>query len=362
MNECSVCRSDLKRLKMLAAAFLAALVALAPDGASALQRVSHSRHDARIQYVDYRENDVVPVNAVPGRISVITFDPSETVVNYGSGFLAAWEFATHGNHFFLKPREANGSTNLFIATNRRSYLFDLRYRRQVPDMTYRMVFRYPEEEAKKKAEREEAQAVEKQLLAPSIDSAVPTPREALSGSDKPGQGALTAAVSSAGDARYNWRYSMNFGDDPASPDIAPEAVYDDGLFTVLRFRPGSDIPAVYQVTGEDPRTDESLLKTHVDPATGALIVEKVVREMRLRVRNAVVGIYNEGYGRLVKDPFRKGTSVPGVKRTFAPEVLEAWDERNGKDGTAPVRAKPARSGRDEQSGQPGRSDRNGGEP
>ena len=336
------CSREKARLRSLAAAFAAALCALGSDGALALQRSTHSERDARIQYVDYRENDVVPVNAVPGRISVITFDPSESVVNYGSGFLAAWEFATHANHFFLKPREADGSTNLFIATNRRNYLFDLRYRRQASDMTYQMVFRYPEEEARKKAEREAAQAVEKELLAPAIDSAVPAPRKAPAGDGGPG--------TDSGDARYNWRYTMNFGADPASADIAPEAVYDDGLFTVIRLRPGSDAPTVYQVTGDDPRTGETLLKTHVDPATGAIIVEKVVREMRLRVRNAVVGIYNEDYGRLVRDPFVRGTSVPGVKRTFAPDAAESGDAPRRHDGTAPVRAGRGVSGADAASG------------
>jgi type IV secretion system protein VirB9 len=152
---------------------------------------------------------------------------------------------------------------------------------------------------------------------------------------------------------------MNFGADPASADIAPEAVYDDGLFTVIRFRPGSDIPAVYQVTGEDPRKDEALLKTHVDPATGALVVEKVVREMRLRARSAVVGIYNEGYGSLTRDPFVRGTSVPGVKRTFAPDAQEASDgadrgrDSREKDGSEPVKGQAVPLGGD---------DRQGGEP
>jgi hypothetical protein len=87
------------------------------------------------------------------------------------------------------------------------------------------------------------------------------------------------------------------------------------------------MPTVFQVTGKDPREDETILKTHIDPKTGALVVEKVVREMRLRARNAVVGIYNESYGRLVKDPFRHGTSVPGIRRTFASGASEPEDEQ-----------------------------------
>ena len=307
---------------ILKQAVMAALIA-ASTGALALQAPTQSKNDPRIKYVNYRANDVVPINAAPGRISVITFAPGETVVNYGSGFISAWDFATQDNHFYLKPKEANGSTNLFVVTSKnRTYMFDLRYRKQVIDMTYQMAFRYPAEERKQRLEQAKRDEIKKRLLEDSIDSSVPSPREVLAGE----QISPEASQNILG-GKYNWNYTMNFGKDPASMDIAPEAVYDDGLFTVIRFRPGADMPTVFQVTGKDPREDETILKTHIDPKTGALVVEKVVREMRLRARNAVVGIYNESYGRLVKDPFRHGTSVPGIRRTFASGASEPEDEQ-----------------------------------
>lgn len=42
-----------------------------------------------------------------------------------------------------------------------------------------------------------------------------------------------------------------------------------------------------------------MLKTRVDPDTHSLIVEKTAREFRLRNGDAVVGIYNEGFGEKV---------------------------------------------------------------
>ena len=289
-------------------------LALAALESGALQRTTASPHDARIRYVDYRADDVVPVNAAPGRVSVITFAEGENVVNYGSGFIAAWDFAAQGRHFFLKPREEDGTTNLFVTTNLRTYSFDLRYRKGAGEATYRVVFRYPEEERRRKAEAEKREEQARRLSAQPVDAGVPSPRERASG-----------AASGEPSPAYNWNYTMNFGEDPASAAIAPEAVYDDGLFTVIRFPPGADMPAVYQVTGSDPVTGEALLKTHVDPENGALIVEKVVREMRLRLRDAVVGLYNEGYGRLVRDPFAPGTSVKGLRRAFAAEAAEPGD-------------------------------------
>ena len=76
--------------------------ALLSGSADALDVPTKSRSDGRIQYVDYKANDVTRINAVNGYITTITFSPGETVVNYGSGYSTAWEFAASENHFFLK--------------------------------------------------------------------------------------------------------------------------------------------------------------------------------------------------------------------------------------------------------------------
>ena len=74
--------------------------ALLSGSADALDVPTKSRSDGRIQYVDYKANDVTRINAVNGYITTITFSPGETVVNYGSGYSTAWEFAASENHFF----------------------------------------------------------------------------------------------------------------------------------------------------------------------------------------------------------------------------------------------------------------------
>lgn len=131
--------------------------------------------------------------------------------------------------------------------------------------------------------------------------ATPSPRELL-----------TLGDSVTNQPKYNWYYSMNFGDAISSKDLAPSAVFDDGRFTVMRFEPGTELPAVYTVRPDD---GETIVKTHVDPATNSIIIEETAREFRLRNGQAVVGIYNEGYGKnFLKTP--DGTTVPGLKREW----------------------------------------------
>ena len=313
--------------------------------AAALQKPDTSQHDARIKYVDYRPDDVVPIQACEGMITAITFAPGETVVNYGSGFSTAWEFATRANHFYLKPKMRQGTTNLIVVTDKRTYVFDVKYGASTKKTDYLMVFRYPDE-AKAAAEAKAKQEREKALLSqPPIDTTVKSPKEmyradmAASGKNmKAGTAPVPGADAAAGTGTgtgtgsgaglvtdadgnvlagvpkpapgFNWAYTMNFGKSPASKDIAPTAVYDDGRFTVIRLPIGAEMPAVYQVLPED---GEQIVKTHVDTKTHSIIVEKVCRELRLRNGQAVVGIYNENWGVLLKDT-QSGTTMPGLKR------------------------------------------------
>ena len=310
---------------LLAGAFAAIGLTLALPS-WALQTPTTSQNDRRIKYVDYRADDVVPIQACEGVISTITFSEGEVVENYGSGFSTAWEFATRDNHFYLKPKERQGTTNLIVMTNKRVYTFDVKYSARTKGVTYRMIFRYPDEEKAALEAKAKEDAKKALLQQDAIDSAVPSPKDELArlraeqgilpGEEDPGALVKTARI--VGKPGYNWSYTMNFGDSPASKDIAPAAVYDDGRFTVIRMPVGAELPAVYQVL---PQDGEQLVKTHVDPRQNAIIVEKVCRELRLRNGSAVVGIYNEDYGRLIQRTPSNSTM---------PKLQRAWTE-NAKE-------------------------------
>ena len=96
--------------------------ALFSSQAFALATPSKSKLDGRIQYVNYSEHNVTKIKAVNGFITTITFAPGEAVSNYGSGYSTAWEFAAADNHFFLKPKDKEATTNIIIVKIGRAHV------------------------------------------------------------------------------------------------------------------------------------------------------------------------------------------------------------------------------------------------
>jgi type IV secretion system protein VirB9 len=183
-----------------------------------------------------------------------------------------------------------------VTTNLRLYDFDLRLSsgdknghssKRLQPISYRVEFKYLEEQAEQNAKRAAKQAAEAR-----IDSKT---------------------------APRNWNYSMQVGDE--SQGIAPTMAYDDGRFTYLKFPNNRDFPSVFLVA-EDKT--ESIVNKHIDPnIPDVMVIHRVAREFALRLGNAVVGIYNESYD---PDgiPATEGTTVPGVKR-----ILKTKENTNG---------------------------------
>lgn len=238
--------------------------ALLSGSADALDVPTKSRSDGRIQYVDYKANDVTRINAVNGYITTITFSPGETVVNYGSGYSTAWEFAASENHFFLKPKDKNGTTNLVIVTNKHVYSIDVHLVSDDKKATYQLLYRYPAEAAMIAENRARQKAIDNELNKDDPNLLEERPLG-------------------------NYQYTMNFGKDKGSEALAPTLVFDDNNFTYFKFQSQRDFPAIYRVTPDG----ESMVNYHVEK--GVLIVHGVFPEFRLRAGKAVVGIYNENY-------------------------------------------------------------------
>lgn len=131
-------------------------------------------------------------------------------------------------------------------TNKRVYSFEVRYAKKGESPTFRMIFRYPDTAAKLAKEKKEKERLEQELAAGGINTNAVSPREEADWLTEEQMEALrdngifnaSYKARSKGDNGntdpYNWKYSMNFGSNPGSKDIAPEAVYDDGRFTVIR--------------------------------------------------------------------------------------------------------------------------------
>jgi len=254
--------------------------------------------DNRIQHVNYNAGDVVVVRTVPGLSTRVVFSPDETILDIASGFTQGWNFMDRQNVLYIKPQSIKGEndqpsmppeagkwdTNLLVKTNLRLYDFDLHL---LPGsnsgapatnqrISYRVEFRYPEDEAEKAKKAAEAQAAKVKLDAKT--------------------------------APRNWNYSMQVGQD--SEGIAPTLAYDDGRFTYLKFPNNRDFPAVFLVAADKT---ESLVNTHVDK--DVMVIHRVASKLVLRLGNSVVGIYNDSYD-IDGVPPNDGTTVPGVKRVI----------------------------------------------
>jgi len=279
---------------------LSIAIALALHSAAtiAVDMPQSSKYDNRIQHVNYNAGDVVVVRTVPGISTRVVFSPGENVLDIASGFTQGWNFQERENVLYIKPQSIKGengqpsmppeagkwNTNLLVKTNLRLYDFDLQL---LPGsnsgapatnqrISYRVEFRYPEDEAEKAKKALEAQAAKVKLDAKT--------------------------------APRNWNYSMQVG--PDSEGIAPTLAYDDGRFTYLKFPNNRDFPAVFLVAADKT---ESLVNTHVDK--DVMVIQRVASELVLRLGNSVVGIYNDSYD-IDGVPANDGTTVPGVKRVI----------------------------------------------
>lgn len=257
-----------------------------------------SKFDSRIQFVNYNAGDVVVVNTVVGVGLRLVFSPNETILDVASGFSQGWEFSDRRNMLYIKaksiknengpslePQPGKWDTNLMVTTNCRMYDLDLHLMpspnsgkvSKNPMVSYRVEFKYPEDEA----------AVAKAMANKS----------------------RTQAKMDLKPEPINWNYSMQIGEH--SENIAPTMAYDDGRFTYLKFPNNRDFPAAFLVALDKT---ESLVNSHIDPAMpDVLVLQRVSREMVLRLGSAVVGIYNDKYDADGIPP-DQGTTVPGVKR------------------------------------------------
>lgn len=252
--------------------------------AYALEAPKRSKEDQRIQYVNYSKDDVVRVNAANGYITTIVFSKDEVVKNYGSGFSTAWEFATADNQFFLKPKDREGTTNLVIVTNKHIYNLDVFLVEKAQSATYKLTFKYPQDEAFEKNKQKQEKHIQ----------------DLLNKEDR--------NINEAQDIS-NFAYTMNFGETATSKLIAPTSIYDNGRFTYIHFQPNTDFPAVYSVNSDG----EALVNSHIEK--DVLVVHGVYSEMRFRAGADVVGIYNEAFGRISKID-SDNTTVQGLKRSM----------------------------------------------
>lgn len=165
--------------------------------------------DPHLQAVDYDAGQIVQLRGAPGYQMMIELSPDEQVQSVALGDSSAWQVSVNkeGDRLFLKPAQANISTNMTVVTSVRIYNFDLASLAELtPDIPYSVQFRYP--------------------------AAKPRPDD--------GQYVDVAAVT-----KRISRYKVS-GD----RELWPAGMTNDGQHTFISWPRSAAIPAIYAVDGQ----------------------------------------------------------------------------------------------------------------
>jgi type IV secretion system protein VirB9 len=259
-------------MKALLLGTAAAMLAVMAAPAWAEQIPTSGPRDPRVRTVVYDPMNVVDITGVIRAATEVEFAPTE------------------GNLMFLKPTQALPPSNLVVVTRRpdgsqRSYVFELTVRdgdmtRNTPQTYFKVVFRYPADEAAaKQAElARTAQAAAKRDTDSRLDV----------------------------DFFYgvrNWAYTAQ-GD----AALQPTEVSDNGQVTVFRFPGNMEVPVIYEIKADGT---ESIVPRTV--RGDQVIVDAIARQFRIRAGSQVLCIFNRRF-----DPIGQhqgtGTVSPDVSR------------------------------------------------
>lgn len=229
---------------------------------AALALLTGSVHAKALQELVYRPDTVYTINTGIGIATQIEISPREQVKDYGTGFSAAWELARRDNVFYLKPKELDADTNMYIRTNKRTYLLDLhvvgkqwRSLSHVKSIgvNYHVRFVYPEDRT----------------------------------SNNNNTAASTPAQEIMPRAPY-WNYDYAAKED--SGWLVPNKVHDDGKFTYIDLKQGNTphggIPAVYGK--KDNNSTEFIVNNKTEG--NRITVFGIYNYLVLRHGNSVVGL------------------------------------------------------------------------
>ena len=251
--------------------------------------------DARVRVVDYDASDVVRLVTFFGVSTHVQFGPGEVIRDIAVGDEQAWTIVSRGGNLYVKPKAQNADTNLTVATDKRVYQFALTVGTRSekdpkawsdPNLIFSLSFRYPDEEAARRA----------------VAAAAAVQAVKVAERDADLKARLVEAKKAGGNEDY-WA--------AGSPEIAPTAARDDGRFIYLTFSNNRDMPAVFAVEEDG---SESLINTSVDANT--IVVQRMVRKLVLRKGKAVVCLVNKSFDFDSGRDNTSGTIAPDVQRVL----------------------------------------------
>jgi type IV secretion system protein VirB9 len=214
----------------------------------------------------YKANAVYTVNTGLGLATQIVLDPSEKVKDFGTGFSSGWDIVRRDHIFYLKPKAPDAETNMYIRTDKRSYIFDLKivtkdWKRieeaKLAGAVYLIQFTYPDQ-------------VE--------------PLSTPTGFNKDGTPIVPIVPANNPYQSYYMDYDYSASDE--AKWLVPIRVYDDGKITYVQMPDAAKAPVFF---GRDSdRGEEYLLNSTVTQRIYKL--HGVYPFIIIRNANAVVGV------------------------------------------------------------------------
>jgi type IV secretion system protein VirB9 len=279
--------------------FISVVIALCvPLFVQAAATPQGSHYDSHMQQVSYNGQNSTIINTRAGYVSTLVFADDEAVISTQVGFIKGWTIDKEANRVYIRPapitqpvtgedgttvqqafspESKDWKTNLFVTTTQHFYSLELNVLDDgtpANNLAFVVTWQYPDTTRKASADAQAArqkewvQAQEKSRIATAFNQAE-QPR--------------------------NWDYAARVA--VGSENIAPDFAYDDGHFTYLGFSPLKKIPGVFLlVNGKEQTTMPSFSQ---QGNYRVMVVHTLNPRLILRSGDAVVGIEDQGFGRVM---------------------------------------------------------------
>lgn len=215
--------------------------------------------------VPYQKDQVVRVNTGLGIATQIEINPKEQVSSFGTGFSDGWELVRKDNVFFVRPKNVDVDTNMFIRTDSRSYIIELAVVatkwRSIEEakrkgVNYKVTFTYPEDAP---PDPQSPQAAVNRVLSPTAAPLNPQ-------------------------SNYHMKYEYSAVRENST--IIPTRVYDNQQFTFIHLPPMANVPAFF---GRNERNGEEFL-VNTKTENGVVVVHGVYPFLVMRLGEDIVGL------------------------------------------------------------------------
>lgn len=215
-----------------------------------------------VQEFMYSPDQVYQINTGLGIATQIEINSQEDVKAFGTGFSNGWDLSRRDNVFYLKPKDVDVDTNMYIKTSAHSYLFELKVvgkqwktldEAKDKGVFYKVKFNYPESTVF----TEDVKSSESQMTA------------TLKG--------------------YSYYTDYDFSTNAQGSWLVPSRVYDDGKFTYAQLSDSvytANFPNVY--AKKEQSGEEFLVNISVEKNT--IVVHGVYPYLVLRHGGNVVGL------------------------------------------------------------------------